>query len=65
MSESRVAATPETVRKLVALGAKLVVESGAGKGAGISDQDYEAAGAVIASTDAGSSARPFGPIGAT
>ena len=57
MSESRVAATPETVRKLVALGAKLVVESGAGKGAGISDQDYEAAGAVIASTDAAAGAQ--------
>ncbi len=43
------AATPETVRKLSALGAKLVVESGAGKGAGISDDNFQAAGAAIAS----------------
>ena len=41
--ENRVAATPETVKKLVRLGADVVVESGAGAGAGISDADYEAA----------------------
>lgn len=48
--ETRVAATPETVKKYIALGADAVVQSGAGQGAGISDADYEAAGAVIAPT---------------
>ena len=47
--ENRVSATPETVKKLVRLGAEVVVESGAGTGAGISDADYEAAGASIGS----------------
>ena len=47
--ENRVATTPETVKKLVRLGADVVVESGAGAGAGISDADYEAAGASIGS----------------
>jgi H+-translocating NAD(P) transhydrogenase subunit alpha len=46
--EHRVAATPETVRKLVALGATVSVESGAGFGASIADEAYVAAGAVIA-----------------
>src|SRR5210317_600681 len=47
--ENRVSATPETVKKLVRLGAEVVVESGAGTGAGIRDEDYEAAGASIGS----------------
>jgi NAD(P) transhydrogenase subunit alpha len=47
--ENRVSATPETVKKLVRLGAEVVIESGAGTGAGISDADYEAAGASIGS----------------
>ncbi|MDR6147971.1 NAD(P) transhydrogenase subunit alpha [Sphingomonas sp. SORGH_AS870] len=46
--ESRVAATPETVRKLTALGATLAVERGAGQAAGIADGDYEQAGATVA-----------------
>ncbi|WP_309704102.1 MULTISPECIES: NAD(P) transhydrogenase subunit alpha [unclassified Sphingomonas] len=46
--ESRVAATPETVRKLTALGATLAVERGAGQAAGIADSDYEQAGATVA-----------------
>ena len=46
--EPRVAATPETVRKFVALGASVVVQSGAGTKAGVPDRDYEAAGATIA-----------------
>ena len=46
--ETRVAATPETVRKLTALGAQLAVESGAGVSASISDEDYAAAGATVA-----------------
>ncbi|MBV1916915.1 MAG: NAD(P) transhydrogenase subunit alpha [Sphingomonadaceae bacterium] len=43
--ETRVAATPETVRKLTALGASLAVESGAGAHAFMSDAEYEAEGA--------------------
>jgi NAD(P) transhydrogenase subunit alpha len=47
--ERRVAATPETVKKLTALGAAMAVERGAGLTASISDADYETAGATIAS----------------
>ncbi len=47
-SEPRVAATPETVKKLKALGAEVAVQSGAGLQAGISDSEYEAAGASVA-----------------
>lgn len=50
--ETRVAVTPETVRKLVGLGAAVAVESGAGTTAGIADADYQAVGARIA-PDAG------------
>jgi H+-translocating NAD(P) transhydrogenase subunit alpha len=46
--EGRVAATSETVKKLVGLGADVVVEKGAGLKSGIADADYEAAGAKIA-----------------
>ena len=46
--ERRVAATPESVKKLIGLGATLAVESGAGTGASIADSDYEAAGASVA-----------------
>jgi NAD(P) transhydrogenase subunit alpha len=46
--ETRVAVTPETVKKLKSLGLEVVVETGAGAGARISDADYQAAGAVIA-----------------
>jgi H+-translocating NAD(P) transhydrogenase subunit alpha len=45
--ERRVAATPETVRKLIALGAEVAVETGAGEGASIADADYAAAGATL------------------
>lgn len=45
--ESRVAATPETVKKFIALGAIVNVQSGAGNASGILDADYEAAGASI------------------
>jgi NAD(P) transhydrogenase subunit alpha len=47
-AENRVAATPETVKKFVGLGAEIAVETGAGEGAGISDTDYTAAGATVA-----------------
>ena len=43
--ERRVAATPETVKKFIALGATFEVESGAGLTASIADEDYTAAGA--------------------
>jgi NAD(P) transhydrogenase subunit alpha len=46
--ESRVAASPETVKKLVALGAEVAVEKGAGAGASFSDQAYKDAGADVA-----------------
>ncbi|MBV9785577.1 MAG: Re/Si-specific NAD(P)(+) transhydrogenase subunit alpha [Acidisphaera sp.] len=46
--ETRVAATPETVRKLVGLGLEVAVEAGAGQGAAISDEEFRAAGASIA-----------------
>ncbi len=48
IGETRVAATPETVKKFVALGAVVAVESGAGVGAAIADADYAAAGAEVA-----------------
>ena len=47
-AEKRVAATPETVKKFVALGATVAVESGAGAPSSIVDADYEAAGATLA-----------------
>jgi NAD(P) transhydrogenase subunit alpha len=46
--ETRVAATPETVKKLAAAGFSLVVERGAGAAAAYPDTDYEAAGAALA-----------------
>ncbi|AWB08373.1 Re/Si-specific NAD(P)(+) transhydrogenase subunit alpha (plasmid) [Azospirillum humicireducens] len=46
--ELRVAASPETVKKLKGLGLDVVVESGAGLGSSITDSAFEAAGAAIA-----------------
>jgi NAD(P) transhydrogenase subunit alpha len=46
--EPRVAATPETVKKMVALGATVAVQAGAGVKSGILDADYTAAGAAVA-----------------
>src|SRR5664280_1887441 len=46
-AEPRVAATPETVKKLKALGAEVSVARGAGLASGILDADYEAAGASV------------------
>ncbi|HXL99809.1 MAG TPA: Re/Si-specific NAD(P)(+) transhydrogenase subunit alpha [Rhizomicrobium sp.] len=51
--EARVAATPDTVKKLKALGLDIAVETGAGAGARIADADYTAAGASIAPDAAG------------
>ena len=46
--ETRVAVTPETVRKLAVLGAEVAVQTGAGSASGIPDADYASAGAQIA-----------------
>jgi NAD(P) transhydrogenase subunit alpha len=46
--ETRVAATPESVKKLKGLGLEVAVETGAGAAAHFSDADYLAAGATIA-----------------
>ncbi len=46
--EARVAATPDTVKKLVALGATVTIEAGAGAGSSIPDARYKDAGATIA-----------------
>ncbi len=46
--EPRVAATPETVKKMLALGAEVAVEPGAGIKSGILDQDFTTAGASVA-----------------
>ena len=48
--ETRVAATPETVGKLIALGASVAIEKGAGDASSIPDAEYKAAGAEIAAT---------------
>ena len=47
--ETRVAATPETVRKFIGLGAEVAVESGSGESASVADADYKAAGASVSS----------------
>ncbi|WP_368415778.1 Re/Si-specific NAD(P)(+) transhydrogenase subunit alpha [Falsiroseomonas sp.] len=47
-AETRVAATPETVKKLQALGCTVAVESGAGLASGIPDALFQDAGAEIA-----------------
>ena len=46
--ETRVALTPETAKKLVAQGHQVVVQSGAGLRASVTDEAYQAAGAQIA-----------------
>eukprot|EP01132_Coremiostelium_polycephalum_P003903 gene3903-4872_t len=45
--ETRVAATPETIKKLIGQGHKVTVQSGAGINASVVDSAYEAAGATI------------------
>ena len=50
--ELRAAIIPDTVKKLVRMGAEVGLEAGAGKGAGFSDGDYETAGASITSDKA-------------
>jgi len=46
-NEARVAATPDTVKKMVGYGATVAIQSGAGAGSGITDAAFEAAGATI------------------
>jgi H+-translocating NAD(P) transhydrogenase subunit alpha len=46
--EPRVAATPDTVKKLIGLGADVAIEPNAGVKSGVLDSDYTAAGATIA-----------------
>ena len=48
--ETRVAAVPETVRKLIASGYAVTVQAGAGAAASYVDADYTAAGATLAKT---------------
>jgi NAD(P) transhydrogenase subunit alpha len=50
--ETRVAATPESVKRLIGLGLTVAIESGAGAQASFSDAEYVAAGAEIAPDDA-------------
>ncbi|MFD4709147.1 Re/Si-specific NAD(P)(+) transhydrogenase subunit alpha [Streptomyces sp. NPDC058430] len=45
--ETRVAATPDTVRRLIELGYEIVVETGAGAASGFSDASYVEAGARL------------------
>ncbi|MDV3256733.1 MAG: NAD(P) transhydrogenase subunit alpha [Sphingomonas sp.] len=47
--ETRVAAIPETVKKLAALGASVAIEKGAGDAASVSDEDFRSAGATLGS----------------
>ena len=47
--ETRVAATPDSVKKLIGLGFSVAVEAGAGLAASYQDADYVAAGAKLAS----------------
>ncbi|WP_449252776.1 Re/Si-specific NAD(P)(+) transhydrogenase subunit alpha [Brevundimonas naejangsanensis] len=45
--ETRCAVTPETVKKLIALGATVSVEAGTGLGSSLTDTDYAEAGASV------------------
>ena len=49
--ETRVAASPETVKKYIALGAEVAVQRGAGIAAGVMDADYQSAGARLVEAD--------------
>ena len=49
--ETRVAATPATVKKLVALGYEVVVETGAGEASSFLDEAYAEAGAAVGTAD--------------
>lgn len=49
--ETRVAATPETVKKMLAAGHTVLIQQGAGAGASIPDADYQAAGAMLVNAE--------------
>tara|TARA_R110001606_G_scaffold3642_20_gene16530 strand:- start:1103 stop:2254 length:1152 start_codon:yes stop_codon:yes gene_type:complete len=51
-NEKRVAASPDTVKKFVALGAEVIVDTGAGETSSFKDSDFEEAGATIAADEA-------------
>ncbi len=48
--EKRVAASPDTVKKLIQTGSQVIIESGAGELSALTDAMYKAAGAKIAKT---------------
>ena len=48
--ETRVAASPDTVKRLVALGLQVAVEAGAGAGSHVADAEFEAAGATLSAS---------------
>jgi NAD(P) transhydrogenase subunit alpha len=50
--EARVAMTPDSATQLQKLGYECVIESGAGKAAGLSDDAYRAAGVTVVETAA-------------
>ena len=50
--EMRIAATPDTVKRLVGMGLEVVVEAGAGASAAFPDEAFSAAGATIAADEA-------------
>jgi NAD(P) transhydrogenase subunit alpha len=50
--EARVGASPETVKKFIALGATMAVEKGAGESAAVADTDYQDMGATIGTRQA-------------
>ena len=47
LGETRVSATPETVKKFLDLGCKVFFEKGAGEAAGFLDNSYSDAGAEL------------------
>jgi NAD(P) transhydrogenase subunit alpha len=48
--ETRVAATPDSVKRLAKYGFEIAIEEGAGRSAGFRDEDYDAVGAKVVST---------------
>ncbi|HVA15948.1 MAG TPA: Re/Si-specific NAD(P)(+) transhydrogenase subunit alpha [Stellaceae bacterium] len=50
--ERRVAASPDTAKRLVGMGYEVVIETGAGAGAAFPDAAYSAVGATIAASEA-------------
>ena len=49
--ESRVAGTPQTISVLIDRGHRVLIERGAGEGVGISDEEFQNAGAAIVGTE--------------